>query len=82
MMNEVFKSEYEKADTILRNFMGMIEQHVSWPNNELVRCFTTSFSEILDGLYREQVILVDALRKKEQRIIDLESKQWAELEEL
>jgi len=81
-MNEVFKSEYEKADTILRNFMGMIEQHVSWPNNELVRCFTTSFSEILDGLYREQVNLVDALRKKDQRIIDFESKEWAELEEI
>ena len=81
-MNEVFKSEYEKADTILRNFMGMIEQHMSWPNSELVRCFTASFSEILDGLYREQVILIDALKNKEQRIIDLESKEWAELEEL
>jgi hypothetical protein len=81
-MNEVFKSEYEKADTILQNFMGMIEQHVSWPNKQLVRCFTTSFSEILDGLYREQKFLLDALRRKERRIRDLESKEWAELEEL
>jgi trehalose-6-phosphate synthase len=81
-MNEVFKSEYEKADTILRTFMGMIEQHVSWPNNELVRCFTTSFSEILDGLYREQAILVDALQRKEELINELEAKEWAELEEL
>ena len=81
-MNEVFKSEYEKADTILRNFMGMIELQVSWPNNELVRCFTTSFSEILDGLCREQAILVDALQRKEELINDLEAKEWAELEEL
>jgi trehalose-6-phosphate synthase len=81
-MNEVFKSEYEKADTILRNFMGMIEQHVSWPNNELVRCFTTSFSEILDGLYHEQAILVDALQRKDELINELEAKEWAELEEL
>ncbi len=81
-MNEVFKSEYEQADTILQNFMGMIEQHVTWPNNELVRCFTTSFSEILNGLYHEQEMLLDALRKKEQRITELESKEWAELEEL
>lgn len=81
-MNEVFKTEYEKANTILHDFMGMIEQHVSWPNNDLVRCFTTSFSEILNGLYHEQEILLDALRRKEQRISDLESKEWAELEEL
>ena len=81
-MNEVFKSEYEKADTMLRNFMGKIEQYVSWPNNELVRCFTTSFCEILDGLYREQTILVDALQRKEELINELEAKEWAELEEL
>jgi trehalose-6-phosphate synthase len=81
-MNDVFKSEYEKADTILQNFMGMIQQHVSWPNNDLVRCFTKSFGEILDGLYQEQVVLVDALRRKEERINELEAKEWAELEEL
>ena len=81
-MNEVFKSEYEKADTILQYFMEMIEQHVSWPNKELVRCFTKSFSEILDGLYQEQVVLVDALRRQEKRISELEAKEWAELEEL
>lgn len=62
--------------------MEMIEQHVSWPNKELVRCFTKSFSEILDGLYQEQVVLVDALRRKEKRISELEAKEWAELEEL
>ena len=81
-MNEVFKSEYEQADVILQNFMGMIEQHVAWPNNELVRCFTTSFGEILNGLFQEQEMLLDALRKKERRITELESKEWAELEEL
>jgi trehalose-6-phosphate synthase len=81
-MNEFFKSEYEKADTILKYFMGMIEQHVSWPNKELIRCFTNSFSEILDGLYQEQVVLVDSLQRKEERINELEAKEWAELEEL
>ena len=81
-MNEVFQSQYEKADTVLRDFMGMIEQHVAWPNSDLLRCFTDSFSTILEGLYREQVLLVEALRRKEQRIIELEGVEWAELEEL
>ena len=81
-MNEVFQSQYEKADTVLRDFMGMIEQHVAWPNSDLLRCFTDSFSAILEGLYREQVLLVEALRRKEQRIIELEGVEWAELEEL
>ena len=81
-MNEVWQSQYEKADTVLRDFMGMIEQHVAWPNSDLLRCFTDSFSTILKGLYREQVLLVEALRRKEQRIIELEGVEWAELEEL
>ena len=80
-MNEVFQSQYEKADTVLRDFMGMIEQHVDWPNSDLLRCFTNSFSTILEGLYREQVLLLEALRRKEQRIIELEGVEWAELEE-
>jgi len=81
-MNEVFKSEYEKAATVLKDFMGMIEQHVAWPNSDLVRCFTDSFSAILAGLFREQVLLVEALRRKEERIVELEAAEWAELEEL
>jgi hypothetical protein len=36
----------------------------------------------LDGLYQEQVVLVDSLQRKEQRINELEAKEWAELEEL
>jgi hypothetical protein len=82
IVNEVFKSEYEKAFSILKEFMEMIARHVAWPNDELVRFFTGSFAAILDGLYREQVLLVHALRDKDSRIRELEAAEWAELEEL
>jgi hypothetical protein len=81
-MKEVFKSEYEKAFSILKEFMEMIARNVSWPQDELVRCFTNSFEAILDGLYGEQILLIHALRDKDRRIRELEAAEWAELEEL
>ena len=81
-MNEILRTGYEKADYLLKNFMGMVEKNVSWPNRELVRCFTNRFSELLDGLQREQACLIDALWRKEQRITEQEAETWAELEEI
>lgn len=81
-MNDIVKTEYERAKYIFENFMGMVEQNVSWPNRELVKCFTRSFSEVLDGLGGEQICLVEALRRKDQRIEELEADTWAELEEV
>ena len=81
-MNDIVKIEYEQAKYVFENFMSMVKQYVTWPNKELVRCFTISFSALLDGLGREQNCLVEALRRKEQRINELEANTWAELEEV
>ena len=81
-MNDIVKIEYEQAKHVFENFMSMVKQYVTWPNKELVRCFTISFNELLDCLGREQNCLVEALRRKEQRINELEADTWAELEEV
>ena len=81
-MSDIVGTEYERAKYIFESFMGMVTQNVSWPHRELIRCFTNSFCEILDGLGKEQICLIEALRRKEQKIAELEADTWAELEEI
>lgn len=76
------ENEYERAEYIMRNLMGLIEKNMSWPNKEITLCLTKIFSELIGGLYREQVCLIEVLKRKEQRIMELNGDEWAVLEEI
>ena len=82
IMSDILGIEYERAKCIFETYMGMVIRNVARPNRKLVRCFTHLFNEVLDGLRREQFCLIEALRRKEQRIDELEADTWAELEEV
>ena len=76
------ENEYDRADYIVRNLMGLIEKKISWPNKEIITCLTKIFSDLIGGLYREQVCLIEVLKRKEQRIMELNGDEWAVLEEI
>lgn len=94
-MKEIMKAEYQTAKSVLRDFMGMLAGSVPWPHKGLLRPFTDQFTAMLDGLYAEQVCLLEALKRKDIRLRKLEARAasaeapaeaqgegWAELEEI
>ena len=86
-MKEVVKAEYQIAQCMLVEFMGMVERSVPWPKKALIRPFTNQFAAMLDSLYAEQVCLIEALHRKDIRLQELEAVEaaadgWAELEEI
>jgi hypothetical protein len=86
-MKETLKADYETAKSMLGDFMGMVARSVPWPTKGLIGPFTEQFTATLDGLYAEQVCLIEALHRKDIRIRELEAiasaaDGWAELEEL
>ncbi len=81
-MDYVGRHGYERAEYVLRSLVVMIGNKISRPNQDMIICLTTTFIDLLNGLYTDQVCLIEALKRKEQRIKELDGDEWAELEEI